>query len=563
MAKFKCDKCGYETNDKRYFDNHNNRKIPCFFNNAKLHGNTKNTDKTDDLICKHCDQSFSRHDSLMRHIKSQHATINGDHNNANINSHNTTNTNNFYKPVTINQTNIIIPFTDYNISDLTIFEQYKTLTSEVSPYTSILDHYNLNPNRPQYHNMHLGNINKTIMDVHDGTKWKKETIASTLNLLVPTHQELIGTLLNRFRIFLNIDALKLIPHAIYYGSAENLKYYKIIVKEVKLHLYNNRLKDHVPDLNVPEDRNDKIFWAVSKNFDWPEVEDLMTELDKYKIDLDQNLDLIKNQILESKMKTTTKNDLYKKLIKRIGNLITTFKTNANKMDDSGSSSDTLSSDSCRDSNSDSEKDCKKSKKHSSNGESDSEPTTYLKKKIKNYKNESDKDPKIYPKKNEKKIKKKFSDDESDESNDKCDSNSSICPKKINKKSQKNSSDNESDSNPSIYPKKINKKSQKKSSDNESDSNLSICSKKINKKSQRKSSDNESDSNLSICSKKKSKKSISNNYPGVCSKKISKKYTTSSDSEPDISPNEIRKKIKNEFPNSNFDSCPKKFRIKKS
>ena len=525
MTKFKCDKCDYETNDKRNFDKHNNRKIPCFFNNAKLHGNViKNTNKNDEIICKYCSQSFSRHDSLIRHIKSQHATINENHNNATINGnhnspiinntiHNTTNIIN----TIINPTIIVHPFTTYNIFDLTMFEQYKTLTSEISPYTSILDHYNLNPNRPQYHNMHLGNIKTNIMDVYNETGWEKESIASTMKLLVPTHQDLIGALLNRFRIFLNVNAIKLIPLAIYYGCAENLKYYRQIVLNVKLHLYKNRLNNQCPDLNIPKDRNDEIFWAISKNFIWSEVEHLMTKLDKYNIDLNQNLDSIKNQILESKMKITTKNNLYKKLIKRIESLIVQFQSNLNEEDKSVSSSDTLSCcDSCTDSYNDSSSDSKNDSGSDSKSDCKSNSRSYSERK---FINES--------KKNCKKSKKN-SIDKSDSESDFINESKKNC-----KKSKKNFID-KSDSESHVYSKKINKKKFKKKCLNKCDSESDAYPIKINKS--QKISNNESKKELNASPKKSA---------------------TSSDSESDICSKDIRNKLKKYLSDDNFSISPKK------
>ena len=568
---YKCDICNYQTNNKQSFNNHINRKVSCSGNKQKLHGNANKIVRQNPK-CEVCEQYFASNQSLVRHNKSQHATINGNHNNQTINE-NCHNTN-----ITINPTIIIHPFTTYDIFDLTIYEQYRTLSSEVSPYTSILDHYNLNPNRPQYHNMNLGNIKTNIMDVHDGTKWEKESIACVLNLLVPTHQDLIGALLNRFRIFINVNALKLIPLAIYYGCAENLKYYKQIILSVKLHIYNNRHKDRALDLNIPEDENDKIFWAISKNFIWPEIEHLITELDKYKIDFDQNLGSIKNQILASEMKTTAKNDLYKKLIKRINNLITTFESNHNEQDKSTSSSDTLSSESGHDldvcSTICSEKNHKKSKynsHHDHNNDLDvcSKKNQKKKSKKNNFNTDSNHDSDICSKESQQKFNNNSTSDsnhDSDSSSNVClkenyaksknnrdSSDSDICSKKINNsKKYKNSSD---DNDHIAHPKKNNKKSKNNCSDSESET----C-KGIQKKSKNNSSDSESEICMEIYKKskydfytapkkisssKKSKNSSDEDYMTFSKKmnrKKSKKDSSNSDSN-DICHQKLAKKTK--------------------
>ena len=71
MAKYKCIKCNYQTNNKTHFDDHLNRKIPCNIN--KQHKLIKNNNIHH---CKECNKYFSRKDSLTRHNKTFHTTGN-------------------------------------------------------------------------------------------------------------------------------------------------------------------------------------------------------------------------------------------------------------------------------------------------------------------------------------------------------------------------------------------------------------------------------------------------------------------------------------------------------
>lgn len=83
-AKFKCERCPYTTNDKQKYNNHINRKIPCFLSSQRgdVHGNTK---KNKIYYCKICKQNFTKNSSLTRHNKTFHEVVN-DNDNKKINN---------------------------------------------------------------------------------------------------------------------------------------------------------------------------------------------------------------------------------------------------------------------------------------------------------------------------------------------------------------------------------------------------------------------------------------------------------------------------------------------
>lgn len=313
MTKFVCHKCNYQTNNKNHFNDHLNRKISCTMQPA----NNKIIAKKEN-ICKECNKTFSREDSLKRHNKTYHSNITGDKNNKiNINGDNNivNNTvNNIENQYNIeNQNNIetqiiiqpVIHKYDYNdINDLTLFEQYLSLTSKTSPYTALLDNLNLNPTKPQYHNLSYKNINKDIMNVHDGNKWIKKLVKTAISNVIDSHGIMIRMIFNRFRIFLSNNATHLIPRAYYYGAYDlnDLYFHKKVVKHIQLHLYNNR-KMNQPGLtagttieDIPDDIDDPVFWALSKQFNWNDVEILINKMDDLEINFNKSLDSIKNQI---------------------------------------------------------------------------------------------------------------------------------------------------------------------------------------------------------------------------------------------------------------------------
>lgn len=325
MPKFKCEKCSYQTANRTDFNSHLNRKMAC--NPNKPNKNIKNNI---DFVCKICNQVFSRSDSLKRHNQTFHIThndtnnldINGNDNNSqNIDGNNNKQTV-VIKPI-INITNIY----DYkynDVNDLTLFEQYQSLTSKNSPYTSLLDHLNLNPNKPKYQNIHLGSIHKNTMDVHNGEEWIKEIVNSALCQIVDTKRIMIGIIFNRFRCFLSKKATNLTKKAFYYGCQENFYFHKQIVQNIKVHLYNKRNNKNAPDTNIPDDRNDEVWWALSKLFNWKEVARLIRKMDKLKVDFDKNANEIKAQILAIIQDKPEKKQFFCKLLKQLDSLINDF-----------------------------------------------------------------------------------------------------------------------------------------------------------------------------------------------------------------------------------------------
>ena len=89
----------------------------------------------------------------------------------------------------------------WSVSGLTLFEQYLVISSEKSPHSGLVDHLNLNPEKTSYHNIHLGNLNKNTLDVHDGEKWIKEVMTNAISSLINTKTDLIKKIFNKFRCF--------------------------------------------------------------------------------------------------------------------------------------------------------------------------------------------------------------------------------------------------------------------------------------------------------------------------------------------------------------------------
>ena len=349
MPPYKCEKCSYQTSNKTSFESHLNRKIPCNPNKPN-----KNRKDTVEFSCKICDQVFSQLGSLNRHNRTFHVTNKNKNKNKNKNNNSngnnnqlggTKNTQNNTKIHTqINNNNnsvinitipIIYDYTYNDINDLTLFEQYQALTSKKSPYSGLLDHLNLNPDKPKYQNIHLGSIHKNTMDVHNGQEWIKEMVSSALDQIVDTKKIMLRIIFNRFRCFLSKKATDTIRNAFYYGyQQENSYFHKKLVQNIKIHLYNKRNNKNPPNTDIPDDRENEIWWALSKRFTWKEVTKFIIKMDKLEIDFDKNLNEIKTQILDCISDKPERKQFFHKLLKQLDSVINDFETNDDTLESS-------------------------------------------------------------------------------------------------------------------------------------------------------------------------------------------------------------------------------------
>lgn len=333
--KYICERCSYATNHKGKYQCHLDRKIPC-----SPYAKHKNIIDNNYFICKTCDKEFASNQSLSRHNNTYHNTIK-------ISGSNTgpitigNNNNIFNNPIIIQP--IISKYDKYDINDLTLYEQYLSLTSKESPYTAFLDHLNLNPTKEKYHNIKYKNIHKNIIDIYDGEKWIKGLVNNALSDVISAERIMIGLIFNRFRCFLNGKATKLIPKAYYYGYINNYRFHKKMVQQIKVHLYNNRNNNNTPNENISTDKNDDVWWAISKRFDWNNVNNYINKMDKYEIDFDGDLDNIKTNIQKLCDDKPKLKIFFKKLLVRIDRLICDFNDSR-----SSSTSSSYHDDDCND-----------------------------------------------------------------------------------------------------------------------------------------------------------------------------------------------------------------------
>ena len=161
MNLYKCDDCKKEFKKKSNYDDHRKRQKSCKDDIMKKHK------------CQYCKKIYCRIDSLNRHINTIHADIINDKrinvkkskNKGQINTgkiNGSMNNNN----ITIN----LMPFGKYEENYLTTPEKIAIFSSKMNPIEMIIIKTHLNPNKKQYHNVGITDIQSGYGIIYDGKK---------------------------------------------------------------------------------------------------------------------------------------------------------------------------------------------------------------------------------------------------------------------------------------------------------------------------------------------------------------------------------------------------------
>ena len=326
---YKCKICPFFTNVQGRYIAHINKKGICRPN--VLHRGVK-LDKSH--ICEKCNISYSTSSNLNRHIKKYHpkGTVIKKGNNK-INNNGNNNTNKIDN--SINVTNIINnyfnihDFDYYNAKDLKLFEQYRFLIAIPTPHIVLLDTFNLNPNEPKYHNIHYSNYKSSSINFVKDNKWDTGEAMNIFNKMIISGTELFRIVYNRFRIFFSNNARNYIPGFYFKGFCINNNK---IAACIRKHLYKNKLKTqknivrtekHIDNEDIPNDRNDRFFWALHMNFFWDEIKQFFIISDEIEINFNADLNSIKDELIEKNLNFQSCEKLYNKVIKHIDHIIST------------------------------------------------------------------------------------------------------------------------------------------------------------------------------------------------------------------------------------------------
>lgn len=193
IGNFICKKCEKEFNTKYHLNRHLNRTTDC------VTGSKSN--KTKKIhVCLYCNGKYSRKDALDRHkktckkklIKLENYKINGRNinvtnskNGKNCHNNNSNNNNNNNNGYINNKINInLIVFAKDGIKNITIDDLTEILKSNESILESMIKNVNLNPRKPQHHNVLYKDMKIPCGEVYENGEWVSKKIDDILETLI-------------------------------------------------------------------------------------------------------------------------------------------------------------------------------------------------------------------------------------------------------------------------------------------------------------------------------------------------------------------------------------------
>ena len=201
MTVFVCKTCSKQFDHNASYQRHINRKTKC-----KKSPSGSKTSKKINNKCTHCKKTFSRKDSLTRHLKTckkitQSVFVNGDNNKINY-AVNSKNCNNTYI------INLIIPsdFTKDGIENISAHDLAHMLKSEKPLMRSMIECVNFNPNKPQHHNVYYPNLSKSYGLIYKNRKWMRKEIKEIMNCLIDAKIGDLKKILDEMSSCLSVEA---------------------------------------------------------------------------------------------------------------------------------------------------------------------------------------------------------------------------------------------------------------------------------------------------------------------------------------------------------------------
>jgi hypothetical protein len=258
-----------------------NRKFPC---TPKSHEIPQHAAKKTEFICNYCNHSFTRKDSLSRHIKDfcqikkdtdndkeklfqkllqEHEKLISDHetmkqeiqnlkkenkkykqiihkqtNNTHNNTHNTLNNT---QNINIKNSDLhfnIVAFGNEDISFITDDTFKKILNKGFKSIPALVDELHFNKNKPENHNIYISNLRDDYVLVFDGNDWNLKSRKDVLDTLYYSNSD---TLEMKFKELVDsLDKFTIRKFERFLDQKDDDVVINDIKKDLKILLYNRR-----------------------------------------------------------------------------------------------------------------------------------------------------------------------------------------------------------------------------------------------------------------------------------------------------------------------------------
>lgn len=193
--------------------------------------------------------------------------------------------------------NSIRPCDKIYMKDLTTFEQYISLTNGKSPFINLVHMLTFNPNKPEYHNIKITRKGIKLGSVYG---WEYDNqYDHIIYEFCDGRYHAAKSIFNRLRCFLDIN---LVPQFCkwctdYCDNYKNAKHTRAQIEKL--------LKKPVKYVPIDEreiSNDNKIFYAINKDFTWTEIVYALEKMDAYGIDFDEGLVYLKKQITSTRIR---------------------------------------------------------------------------------------------------------------------------------------------------------------------------------------------------------------------------------------------------------------------
>ena len=220
-------------------------------NKHKKNSNSK-TNKKEIFKCSHCKRSLSRSDALKRHMKTCKIAKNAkiDNNNGivlkdlkeckniKINQKKYDNIKKYYNE---NMFNInLIFFGKDGIENITEKDLKEIFQSKSNLLENMIKNVNLNPNKPQHHNILYDDMKSTYGEVYENNKWVKKKIYEIINVLLDSKITDLKEIMDDMKEFLNEPTQTRIRRAIETADYSQPDARKKLISYIKPILFNNK-----------------------------------------------------------------------------------------------------------------------------------------------------------------------------------------------------------------------------------------------------------------------------------------------------------------------------------